>query len=61
MSTYGHLLPSDAGRAAATMGDIVMREDAPTGIVYSVDFSRWSQPSDSDTMYERSGPDSKAV
>lgn len=53
MSTYGHLLPCDADRAARTMGDILIREDAPVGNIIFADFKRWSGASESSTMYER--------
>lgn len=61
MSTYGHLLPSDAGRAAATMGDILIREDNAGGRVIYPDFNRWWQWSDSDTMYGRENGKTGAV
>ncbi len=53
MSTYGHLLPCDGERAAQTMGDILIREDGPTGEIVSLDFNPWSDATESSTMYGR--------
>lgn len=61
MSTYGHLLPSDAGRAATTMGDIVIREDRVSGAVVYPDFDRWYHGSDSANIYERSDRETGTV
>lgn len=54
MSTYGHLLPCDAERAAKTLGDILAREEVALGNVVFADFTRWRQGSESATMYRRS-------
>lgn len=55
MSTYGHLLPCDAERAAKTLGDILAREEATIDNVVFPDFTRWRHGSESSTMYRRSG------
>lgn len=54
MSTYGHLLPCDAERAAKTLGDILAREDRASGNVVFADFVQWSERAESATMYRRS-------
>ncbi|MGB4593942.1 MAG: tyrosine-type recombinase/integrase [Coriobacteriia bacterium] len=61
MSTYGHLLPSDSGRAAKTLGDIVVREDGVAGTVIHADFASWWTRSESDTMYGREDSESRVV
>lgn len=53
MSTYGHLLPCDADRAARTLGDILVREEMAFGNVVFADFTRWRQGSESANMYGR--------
>lgn len=57
MSTYGHLLPCDAERAAKTLGDILVREDAAVGNVVFADFTRWRHGLESATMYRHSAGD----
>jgi len=61
MSTYGHLLPCDAGRAAKTMGDIVVREDQVSGNVLYPNVARWSKATESATIYGRSSTETEAV
>ena len=54
MSTYGHLLPCDADRAAKTLGDILVREGgAPANVIFG-QFGRWSRGGPSATISKRS-------